>query len=774
MKTLIIAEKPFQKQDMQDMLEKSEGQFFTEKKGYAESEIYIVACFQGHLLELAEPRFYGEKYGNWDFDAVPVIPEGFFYGYKTEFRDKGKMLAGLAAGCGDIVNACDPDMEGEGIFRRWLEKEGVSNRVLRFWPVSQAYRDMVRAFSEMKESEEYDSLASAQECRAEADWLVGMNATKAYTCAAGQVLHMGRVKTATLSLIAGRDRDIKEFVPHKVCSVTARWQGMDFTFVREKNKVFSPKEAEQIKDMFGGGEYCIGAVKVNNRIVSPPKCYSLPQLQKDANTRYGFSLKKTLSVVQKLYEKKMVTYPRTDSSMLPVSDLPAYQELARRYAGKNRGLLLPDNEIPSTVSGDESNHSALAPTGNDAYMEADENKIFSLINERFAVAFMRPCVFTEAKVFIVCPAMDESGEEGEEAVKQFFFASVCKLVDRGFRSLKEVSEERKKEEEKAAMLFDRLQEIGDGAYPLQKIKVESKDAPVPKYFTPATLITAMMKAGKEGLGIGTAATRHIYPDELEKQGYISVKGNEIKLTGKGKALIRVAPPELKSAELTELWEIALRGISEGTVSPEEFRLKISIFVKDIVENAKNDHEGIKEEVSGADAVFPCPKCKSPVNERKGAFKCSSEPCGWFAPKVYCGRRVSADVYREMIENGRTGILGGFKKDDKSFSAAIKLNSDFSLGFDNSVPGYKCPRCGSGINVFGKKYACSDTETCKWEMFTVRCQKELTGANVKQLLTKGRTNRINGFISKKGNTFSAVLYFDTNKKVQFDFPEKREK
>lgn len=776
MKTLVIAEKPSLAGEIRSMLEKGKGQKFSKGRDYSESQDYIISSFFGHLLEMAMPEEYGGQYGKWDFSAVPVFPEKYIFKYKKDTAERGKLLAELAGRCGAVMNACDPDREGEGIFRTWVRHENIRKPVTRLWAVSLAYEDLKRSFEQAKPSKDYDRLGTAQACRAMADWLVGMNGTKAYSVAAGERLSIGRVRTATLSLIVERDLEIENFMPSSSYGVQAQWHGLGFTYSLDGETKFPEKsQAEQLLARTSGGEYSLKESKTEEKKKNPPKCFSQPDLQKAANSRFGFSLDRTLKLTQSLYEKKLVTYPRTDSPYLPVSDLEKYRGLALKLCPEDaKELILPAGKKPPTVKNTDASHTAIMPTGRQPESLADdEEKLYNLIKDRFCAAFMKPCIYDETELKISKAGMEE---------EEFFYSRFKNIKDKGFLSAYEEDKEDGKEEEQAAEGMA----VPEAPSPLDSCSLKEIPKTRPKHYTPATLLTAMITCGKkaegeekeilaEVEGIGTAATRQTYPAELEANGYIETKKNSLVSTDKGKALIRLLPAELKTPSMTAQWELRLREIERGTEGHGGFVSDLRELVLRTVNDAKNREAALKSEISEASAVFGCPKCKSPVKEHKDFYGCAAdrEQCGWTAPKTVSGKTISSAVYRELVSGKASKPIRGFKKKDGgTFDAALKLDAELKVKFCFDGGGaYKCPKCGKPARVFEKAVSCSaDKEQCGWVLFTTLAGKKLTEAQIKALMEHGRTNLIKGFKSKAGKQFDAALVFDKDKKATFDFPK----
>jgi len=780
MKTLIIAEKPSLAGDIRSLLEKKKGERFSKGRDYSESQNYIISCFFGHLLEMAKPEMYGEKYKNWDFSALPIIPDKYIFNYKNDTEKRGKLLAELAQKCSSVMNACDPDREGEGIFRSWQKHEKIKKPVSRLWAVSLTDDDLLRDLQNTKPAAAYDGLGTAQACRAMADWLVGFNATKAYTCAAGEMLSIGRVRTATLALIVERDLEIENFRPSSTYSINAVWNGINFTYSLDKETKFPEKDRaaaliEKLKD----GEYSLKSSETEEKKRNPPKCFSLTELQKTAFESFNFSLDKTLALTQSIYDKKYVTYPRSDSQYLPVSDLEKYRSLALSLcADDHKNLIIAEGHTPPTVKNTDASHTAIIPTGKTPEgLTSEEQQLYDMIAFRFCAAFMQACIYDETKFVIAKDSMAEN---------EFFYARFKNIKDNGFLS---AYPENSNNKEQTA----ELQAIPEGAAPLALCQLKEIPKSKPKHFTPSSLLVAMENCGKKAegeekeilneiSGIGTVATQQSYPPELEANGYISIKKNVFVSTEKGRSLIRLLPAELKTPSLTAQWELRLKKIEKGEEGHSGFVADIKALVLRIVEDAKAREQLLKNDISAASSVFSCPKCGKGVKiiknkEGKHFYSCVAEKevCGWTGPAVIAGKKITPDVYMQLIEKKKTAVLKNFKKKDGgSFDAALRFDSEFKPEFV-FTSGYKCPKCKAETRVFSKGISCvSEREVCGWVLFTEISGKKLSEASVKALMEHGRTNLIKGFKKKDGGTFDAALQFNKDKKAQFVFSKKTNK
>lgn len=771
MKTLIIAEKPSLAKEIQAMLEKGYGEKFENKRDFQESGNFYISSFFGHLLEMAMPDQYDEKYKKWSFETLPILPTQYIFNYKSDCAKRGKLLKELTLKSSSIINACDPDREGEGIFRIWYRHEKIQTEVKRLWATSLTYTDLKKAFEKIKPSSEYDRVSYAQACRSMADWLVGMNATRAYTCLSGEKLPIGRVKTSTLNLIVERDREVENYKESYTYSLVGKWEGLNFTFLKNNESKFENKsEAEAFLNKAYGKKFRVLIIRSEKKTKNPPKCYSQPDLQKDANTKLGFELDKTLKLTQSLYEKKLVTYPRTDSPYLPESDLNDYYILVNNLASpEEKALLQPAGVKVPTVKNTDASHTAIIPTGEKpSNLSEDEQEIYDLIRTRFVTAFMKPKIYNQTEIIIHEPNFEDD---------EIFRSIVRNTIDSGFEKLYY----EKDEDDNIPELKIDEESLKLKASMIDGLEVKNILKTKPKYYTPATLLQAMINISrnvkdseqkeilKEVEGIGTAATRQTFPLELAKDGYISKNGNYLISTLKGRSLIDLVSEEIKSPALTAEWEMKLRKIETGEFKFQDFRSEIENYIKKIVEFAKSGEKEIKASISEAVTFGKCPKCKENIKEFNSFIKCQ---CGFSVSKNIAGKNISENQLSELIEKGRTGLIKGFKgKEGKSFDAVLMIDGEFNVKFEFSEP-IICPKCKKETYFFPKGIACKDKDGCGFVIFKSIAGKELTDSQMKTLIEKGKTGNVKGFKSTKtGKEFEASLFLDQDYKVNFKFDKK---
>jgi len=772
-KTLIIAEKPSLAREIMGMLLKSFDEGWNREEDYYESEHYYISSFFGHLFELCTPDEYDPKYEKWNAADLPIIPNPFRFKYKSDTQKRGKLLAGLAAKSECIINACDPDREGEGIFRIWYDCEHINKPIKRLWATSLALQDLTKSWRGIQDGSKYDSLANAQRCRMQADWLVGMNGSRAYAIASGERISIGRVQTPTLDLIVKRDAEVENFEESFFYQLVGNWNQLVFTYIEDKETKFESKERiEGVKRDCTNKPFSLKDFREERKIQNPPKPFSMPDLQREANRVFGYPLDKTLQITQKLYESKLVSYPRTDSPYLPPADLDMYYELIDLMASaEQRSVLIHKGGKVSCVKCTDSAHTAIIPTGvKPAGLSDDERNLFDLIKNRFITAFLKPRLFDQTTIYIT----DETHD---------FRAILNYTVDKGYTGISfemdESANESDEQETRKKVIRDELNDTT----PIKDLVVLSKKKAKPKYYTPATLLTAMINIGKtvdneedreilkEVEGIGTAATRDKIPVELQRREYIESSGKSIRSTNKGRQLIAWIQNDLKSAVLTAKWEKKLRDIEEGKFDSNEFMEGINAFITSSVKSVSSTGQ-MKVSAGIIAEKVQCPKCKNPLTENDKGFFCSKE-CGFAFFKVIAGKKISQKNTEALFKTGNSGMIDGFGKSDKSgtFAAAIVIAApDYKPKFVFDVEHKQiCLICKGKMTEFSKGIKCENPE-CGFIAWNEISGKKIASAQMKKLLSNGKTDKIDGFIStKNGKNFSAVLMIDEKqKKVVFNF------
>lgn len=633
-KRLVLAEKPSVGRDIARVLNcKKQG------NGYLEGKDYIVTWALGHLVTLADPEAYDVKYKSWNLEDLPMLPKQFKLVVipKTSKQFKAVKEQMLRKDVSEIIIATDAGREGELVARWIIEKVGVKKPIKRLWISSVTDKAIQQGFKTLKDGRNYDNLYSSAIARSEADWIVGMNATRALTTKHNAQLSCGRVQTPTLAMIAKREEEIKHFKPKTYYGLTAISQGIKWTWQdgRSKDiKTFNEERIEQLFKSLQGQSAQIEKVAKTEKKVYAPGLYDLTELQRDANRMFGFSAKETLSIMQKLYEHhKVLTYPRTDSRYISTDIVETLPERLKAVAiGPYRAVanqLLKGKIVTNKSFVDDkkvSDHHAIIPTEQTALLtdlSDKERKIFDLVVKRFLAVLSKPFVYEQTTL---------TAKIGSET----FVAKGKRVLSLGFKEIYSHQDEEADDHQNLPLV-----EVGT-VLPISKIIQTSGRTQPPAYFNEATLLSAMenparfmngvssdvVKTLNETGGLGTVATRADIIEKLFNSFMIEKKGQEIHLTSKGRQLLDLAPADLKSPELTGEWEQKLSDIASG-------KLKRQSFVNQMREYATT----VVQEIKGSDAKYKhdnltttkCPECGKPmlaVNGKRGKMLvCQDRECG---------------------------------------------------------------------------------------------------------------------------------------------------
>ena len=810
-KSLVIAEKPSVAADLARALGR-----FERKDDAFENDQYIISSAVGHLVELALPSDLDKKRGKWTFANLPVIPEEFDLKPIEKNEDRFKMLKRLMkrADVGEIINACDAGREGELIFRLLVKLADVHKPMRRLWLQSMTADAIRTAFGRLRSDEEMIPLAKAAYSRAESDWLVGINGTRAMTAfnskAGGfQLTPVGRVQTPTLAILVEREKKIRAFKPRtyfevfgdfdvKAGSYRSRW--FDEKFQRggtdedtRAERLWEREKADAIR------EKCLGKTGIVTEekkpaSQAPPLLYDLTSLQRDANGRFGFSARRTLQVAQQLYEKfKVLTYPRTDSRYLPEDYLATVKSTMGSFADPvlaghaDKALANGWVKFSKKVFDNSkvSDHNAIIPTGvAPKGLDEYQQKLFDLVARRFIA------VFYPAAQFEVTTRLTRV--EGE-----VFKTDGRVIKDPGWLAV--YGREAANPEGGEANLVA----INQGEAALaREIEVRQSETKPPPRYNEATLLATMEGAGKliedeelraalSAKGLGTPATRAAIIEGLILDEYIARHGRELSATSKGVSLINllkgIGVAALCSPEMTGEWESKLKLMEQGGLQRKEFMAQIRGLTEDIVNKAKN-FQGDSVDGDFGELDVRCPKCGArPLKEEYRVFRCPS--CDYVFWKSLAGRTFDPEEIKTLLTEKRIGPLDGFRsKEGRPFSAAIKLGPEGKAEFDFppqkvevidldvAVPLCGCAVCKKGqVYATEASYACnraiSATKECTFRMGKTILQREIPPEQVVKLHAVGKTDLLDKFISKKGRPFSAYLLLGTNGKVSFEFEKK---
>lgn len=681
MTTMVITEKPSVALDIARILGG-----FDKREGYLEGKNTIITWALGHLIELAMPQEYDPALEKWDIHTLPILPEQFKLIPKVATKKQLNTIKKLLnrSDVERLINACDAGREGELIFRQTIQYLECRKPYDRLW-LSETTPEAVRdAFSNLRSSSEVDNLAKAAIVRSQADWIVGLNATRAYTCQYGEKMTVGRVQTPTLALIVNRERQIKGFIPEPYHEVIATFSTHDGSYTgkwfRDKQDRFSNRlEPEAITNRLSlGMDGIITHLEQKEIQELPPHLYNLNDLQKDANKKFGLTAEQTLTIAQKLYESKLITYPRTDSRYLTRSmaaTLPERlnalkkTELDSFLSSIKTDLDLADKRwVDDTKVND---HTAIIITSvspNLSVLNEKECQVYTLVARRMLGIFLPAAKYMQTMLVTVI-----AGEQ--------FQTKGRIIVDEGWRILLSSFDG---EDETDIFCLPILQQ-GETAT-LTEIIIEDKKTHPPKRYTEADLLSAMENAGRvieneslrkaiQGKGLGTAATRASVIEKLIDVGYITRQKKILLPTDKGQRLIDYVVPQLKDPEMTAEWEQRLLDIEQGKYDSKFFLDEIKSYTKGVIEELKT-REPVKAPDLKQKSLGKCPLCGQSVVEGKKGYGCSAwkEGCKFVIWKEIAGKKITMRQAQNLLEKGKTDLIKGFKsKKGNSFDAYLVLN-----------------------------------------------------------------------------------------------------
>ena len=663
--------------------------------GYLEGNGYLVSWCVGHLVELAPPSAYGEQYVKWNIADLPILPEKWQYLVSASTKKQFGILKKLMhrADVNTVVNSCDAGREGELIFRLVYEQAGCKKPVSRLWLSSMEDTAVRAGFATLKPSTEYDALDQAALCRERADWMVGINCSRLFSCLYGRPLAVGRVMTPTLAMTVEREAAIAAFVPKKFYTVALE---LTSGFVASSRRISEKAAAEKL--LAGCREEMVSTIQKITRkekAENPPPLYDLTTLQRDANRLLGYSAQQTLDYVQSLYEKQLTTYPRTDSCYIADEDEEMLEELAEELEDF-LGFVSEDadDDVPRTrrtVNRQKvTDHHAILPTRSMLQADLDalpkgERNILKLIIARTLMAVSKPFRYLETLLTTEC-AGEEFTAKGKEILEEGW-----KAVER--KVLADILN-RKRE-------FTALPQVEESECGILNAELKEGQTSPPKHFTEDTLLHSMetasadsMPEGVERQGIGTPATRAATIEKLVQKGFLERKGDKktkvLLPTDKGKALITVMPEEIQSADMTADWETKLLRVERGEMEPETFMTEIN----DMISSLVNTTEAVK----GASALMKnkvigvCPNCGNSVVEREKGYFCENRECRFVLWKDNAffkrlGKRMDAHVADRLLRDGRVRLKDCKSSKGKTYNATVLLSTEadgrskFSLEFE---------------------------------------------------------------------------------------------
>jgi DNA topoisomerase-3 len=822
-KTLVIAEKPSVAADIARALGG-----FSRHGDYFENDEFIIASAVGHLLTLIVPEEFEVKRGKWSFAHLPVIPPHFDLQPITKAEARLKLLAKLIRrkDVSTLINACDAGREGELIFRYVVQYCKAKQPVKRLWLQSMTPAAIRQGFEALRDDAEMRPLADAAKCRSEADWLIGINGTRAMTAFNSKAggfykTTVGRVQTPTLVILIEREEKIRAFRPRDYWEVHARFAakaGMydgrwfDPQFRKEDDperraeRLWKQADAEAIVADCTGKS---GVVSEESKPVSQlsPLLFDLTSLQREANARFGFSARNTLGLAQALYERhKVLTYPRTDARALPEDYLdtvrntlallsgsdPAETKRARKIAGPTSATpyaefaaeILAKNWVrPNKRVFDNakiSDHFAIIPTPQlPKSLSEPEQKLYDLVTRRFLAVFY--------------PAAESMQTIRITVVGNHHFKSEGKVLQKpGWLTVYG----------REAQTDDaRLVPVGRGEHPgVSEVNLVAEQTRAPARYSEATLLSAMEGAGKliedeelraamDAKGLGTPATRAAIIEGLIAEEYVLRQGRELIPTPKAFSLLfalrHFGVNELTSPELTGDWESKLKQMELGKLPRDDFMEHITAVTQDLVARIKN---GDIPDTAFATVNVPCPKCSGVIQENYRKFQCQS--CDFSLWKVVSGREWAPEEVEELIRNRRIGPLTGFRsRQGRPFAASMRLNdeqrAEFDFGQSSNGEGAEvkpdfsgqealgaCPKCSASVYEHGSGYSCERAvgpeRQCDFRVGRIILQQPIERTQLQKLLTTGRTDLLPRFISKKGRPFKAYLVKNPVGGIGFEF------
>ncbi len=809
-KKLIIAEKPSVAADIARALGG-----FTRHDDYFESDSFVLSSAIGHLVEIAAPEEYEVKRGKWSFTHLPVIPPHFDLQPIEKTESRLKLLARLAKRkeVDGLINACDAGREGELIFSYIVQHSGIKKPVERLWLQSMTKQAIQTGFQKLRPATELYGLRDAAMCRSESDWLVGINGTRAMTAFNSKnggfhLTTVGRVQTPTLAILVEREEKIRRFVSREYWEIeaefacaagryTGRWFDEGYKKSEDENasatRLWDAALAQAIHAR------CLGQPGVVSEETKPssrlsPLLFDLTSLQREANSRFGFSAKTTLGLAQALYEKHTVlTYPRTDARALPedyvgqigtiLSGLPVeYAPLANQIS--KSGWVRPNKRIFDNTK--ISDHFAIIPTGTPPKgLSEIEHKLYDLVTRRFLAIFYPPAEYLVTSRITRIQA-DAFKTEGKVLVQPGWLT----VYGKGGES-----------DEDGPPL---VPVTPDEAVDTTAVTIKANQTRPPARYNEATLLSAMEGAGKmvddeelraamAGRGLGTPATRAAIIEGLITEKYLHREGRELVPTTKAFQLLialrGLKIDELCSPNLTGDWELELKKMEQGQRTRADFMREIAAMTERMVGQIKAHQD---DDIIGdfATLATPCPKCGGVIKENYKKFACQA--CDWSTWKIVAGRQFEVAEMETLLTHGRVGPLTGFRsKMGRPFDAEIRLNDEkmpeFDFGEPESGTGSEpvdltgltplgpCPKCAAQVYPIGSVYACEASlgpnKTCDFRSGQTILQQIIDPEQMQKLLASGKTDLLTGFVSARTRRpFEAFLTWDPKQgKVVFEFP-----
>ena len=689
---LVIAEKPSVAKSLAAVLGAA-----NRRDGYLEGNGWLVSWCLGHLAGLADAATYNPDYAKWRYDDLPILPESWRFTIAKDKRDQFDVLRTLLRreDVTEVVNACDAGREGELIFRTVYCLAGCTKPIRRLWISSMEDSAIREGFANLRPGSDYDGLHQAALCRAKADWLVGINATRLFSVLYHRTLNIGRVMSPTLALIVQREAEIDAFKPVPFYTVVLELPGFSVSGERMVDKA----AAQQLKTACQGGTATVKKVERKEKSEKPPALYDLTTLQRDANRLLGYTAQQTLDYLQNLYEKKLCTYPRTDSRYLTsdmAEGLPVLVNLVANAMPFRKGIAI-SCDAAAVINDKKVTDLSALPVG--------ERAVLELVALRLLCAVAEPHTYAETAVMVECAGAEFSAKG--RTVKQ----PGWRALDAAYRAGLKNAEPDKETEDKALPDGGRLPELAEGqSLPVAGAAVKEGKTTPPKHYTEDTLLSAMETAGKDEMpedaerkGLGTPATRAGILEKLVSTGFLERKKSkkQVQLLPSHDAvsLITVLPEQLQSPLLTAEWEYRLGEIERGELAPEDFMSGISAMLQELV--------GTYQVIKGTEYLFTpprevvgkCPRCGGEVAEMQKGFFCQDKSCNfaiWKNSKWWAMKRKQPTkaIVTALLKDGRARVTGLYsEKSGKTYDATVVLDDDgryanFKLDFDRQKGGGK--------------------------------------------------------------------------------------
>lgn len=702
---LVIAEKPSVAQSIAKVIGANK-----KEDGYLEGNGYIVSWCVGHLVELASPESYDEKYEKWRYEDLPILPSEWNYQIAEATRKQFGILKKLMEreDVTGLVEATDAGREGELIFRLVYHQAKCKKPFERLWISSMEDQAISDGFSNLKNGKEYDDLYRAALCRERADWIVGMNATRLFSTLYGQTLNVGRVMTPTLAMIVQREAEIDGFKPEPIYRLSISCGGIIALSDRFEKK----QDAENVLNMLKEQKTAqVTKIDTTDKQEKAPQLYSLTALQRDANRFLGFTAQQTLDYTQSLYEKKLVTYPRTDSRFLTEDMeemIPGIAEKMAEKFGYTKNLQVHPKQVINNSK--VSDHHAIIPTANVADVEfgelpAGEQKVLSLITARLLSALGDPAVKNEVDVEFTCAGTVFKAKaknmrvKGWRDIQDWIMGSSTDSTD---------SENENEDKKGNAEMLACIAALSSGkSYPVQNPKMEEGKTTPKKHFTEDSLLSAMERAGSEEMpdeaerkGIGTSATRAATIEKLVRIGFVERKGNKktkyLLPTHKGVALITVMPEQIQSQSMTAEWEQKLLDVEKGNFHDTEFMDEIEEMITGLVRTYKVIEEAEVLMHPALEEIGICPCCGSHVVERQKGYSCENRQCNfilWKQNRFFeaLGKKMTKQIAAKLLSDGKASLKGcKSKKTGKTYDTTVVMTvnenqrATFELNFERGA------------------------------------------------------------------------------------------